>query len=293
MEASAPRGFVYVATGDRYRGEAAVSAARLRQVHPGERICLVTDRAAETPFWDDLVLLEQPIFGLRDKIWMHRCPYADFIFLDTDTHVVAPLDEVFQLLEHFDGAGHQLFEGHDSPIPGVPDAFPEFNTGVLAFRRSPAVAALFEDWRRHYDAFRAPDRPDRDVYANVTDQKSFRLAVYASRLRIAILGPEYNFTPANVNLACATVRVLHGRGDDFTAFAERINAQLGGRVYHPTLDVILQVPTRGPELRRLWLRATAQLLRRVGVACTPLALRNALRRSRGVRHFFLGGRFGP
>lgn len=253
----------------------------------------MTERAEGTPFWDDLVLLERPVFGLRDKVAMRLCPYAEFVFLDTDTYVVADLSEVFQLLAHFDFAGHQLFEGHDSPIPGVPDAFPEFNTGVMAFRRSPALEAFFDRWGALYDGFRAPDRPDRDVYANVTDQKSHRLALYESGLRFAVLGPEYNFTPANVNFACATVRILHGRGDNFAPFAARINAQLGGRVYHPTLDVVLQVPTRAPELRRLWFRTSAQLLRQWGVACTPVGLRNWLRRNETVRRIFFGGRFAP
>jgi hypothetical protein len=215
------------------------------------------------------------------------------VYLDTDTHVVAPLDEVFQLLDHFDVAGHQLFEGHDSPVDGVPDAFPEIQGGVLAFRRSTAVASFFERWQQLYDTFRAPDRPDRDAYANITDQKSLRLAVFQSDLRLAVLGPEYNFTPAHVNFACAPVRVLHGRGDDFASFATRINGQLGNRVYHPTLDVVLHAQTQAGELRRLWWRTTLQLLRYVGVALFPLAIRNWLRRSPSVRRWFFGGRFAP
>jgi hypothetical protein len=224
---------------------------------------------------------------------MRLCPYEKFLYLDTDTYVAAELNEVFQLLEHFDFAGHQLFEGHDSPIPGVPDAFPEFNGGVLAFRRSLAVEGFFDRWRELYDAFRAPDRPDRDLYLNVTDQKSLRLALYESKLRVAILGPEYDFTPSHVNFACATVRILHGRGDDFERFASRLNAQLGNRVYHPTLDVVLHAQTSAPELRRLWWRSTVQLLRLLGVVCTPLRLRNRLRRNETVRRLFFGGRFAP
>lgn len=293
MEILASTGFVYIATGERYLREAATSAAQLRRTNPGARICLVADRSTGEKFWDDFVPLPDPTFSFRDKLALRLCPYARFVYLDTDTHAVADLSEIFSLLEHFDFAGHQLFEGHDSPIPGVPDAFPEFQGGVLAFRRSPAVEACFSRWLEHYDAFRAPDRPDRDAYANVTDQKSLRLALYESALRLAILGPEYDFMPAHVNFACANVRILHGRGDNFARFALRLNAELGNRVYHPTLDVVLTVNPSTPELRRLWWRSTLQLLRRLGVGCTPLGLRNRLRRNETVRRLFLGGRFAP
>jgi hypothetical protein len=293
VEITAPSGFVYVATGERYLREAAGAAAQLRRTNPGARICLVSDRLTGEKFWDDLVVLPEPSFSFRDKLALRFCPYERFVYLDTDTHVVGDLSEIFQLLERFDLAGHQLFEGHDSPIPGVPDAFPEFQGGVLAFRRSIAVDEFFTRWLAHYDAFRAPGRPDRDAYANVTDQKSLRLALYESGLRLAVLGPEYDFTPAHVNFACASVRILHGRGDDFNAFACRINARLGNRVYHPTLDVVLHAQSTAPEIRRLCWRSTLQVLRGIGVACIPLALRNRLRKNETIRRFFFGGRFAP
>jgi hypothetical protein len=293
LEIIAPTGFVYIATGERYRREAATAVAQLRRTNPGARVCLVADEPGADKFWDDFVPLPDPSFSFRDKLALRLCPYARFVYLDTDTHPVSDLSEIFALLEHFDFAGHQLFEGHDSPIAGVPDAFPEFQGGVLAFRRSPALEAFFARWLALYDGFRAPGQPDRDAYANVTDQKSLRLALYESALRLAVLGPEFDFTPAHVNFACANVRILHGRGDDFDVFARRINAQLGNRVYHPILDVVLHVHTSPAELRRLWWRTTLQLLRSVGIACTPLGLRDRLRRSPTIRRLFFGGRFAP
>ncbi len=288
----APAGFVYVATGERYLREAATAVAQLRRTNPGARVCLIADHAAGPAFWDDLVLFPDPTFSFRDKLAMRLCPYERFLYLDTDTHVVADLGEIFQLLDRFDFAGHQLFEGHDCPLPGIPDAFPEFNGGVLAFKRSPAVSAFFEAWLSNYDAFRALNRDGAAHYSNVSDQKSLRKTLYESSLQIAVLGPEFDFTPAHVDLACGPVRILHGRGD-LAAFAPRLNAQLGNRVYHPTLDAVLHGQPSARELRRLWWRTGLQLLRAAGVACTPLALRNALRRSRRVRGAFLTGRFSP
>ena len=100
---------------------------------------------------------------------------------------------------------------------------------------------------------------------NVTDQKSLRIALYESALRIAVLGPEYDFAPAHVSFACAAVRILHGRGFDFAALSGRLNARLGNRVYHPQVDVMLHAETSAAELRRIWQWSTLQLVRRLAV----------------------------
>jgi hypothetical protein len=279
-------GFVYVATGARYREEAARSAASLRAAHADARICLVTDRGEGPPFWDDLVLLERPVYGFRDKLAMRRCPYSRFCYLDCDTHIVGSLAELFQLLERFDVAGHQLFEGHDCPVPGIPDAFPEFQGGILAVRRSPATETFFDRWEELYDRHYALNRDGHYHYSNVSDQKTLRMALYESTLSLAVLGPEYDFTPAHVDFACATVRVLHGRGP-LAGLAARLNRRLGNRVFVPELDSVLSSGMPPGELRRLWWMASLQLLRRAGVALTPHGLRDRLRASRAVRRLFL------
>jgi hypothetical protein len=281
-------GFVYVATGATYRLEAARSAATVRALHPGARICLMTDKIEGAVFWNDVIVLEKPSFGMRDKIAMRLCPYERWVYLDTDTRVIGNLAEMFQLLDRFDFAGHQLFEGHDCPVEGIPDAFPEFQGGVLAFRRSPAVEAFFARWLELYDRNYALNSDGHYDVSNVSDQKTLRTALYESKLALAVLSPEYNFRPAHVNFACATVRVLHGRGR-LDALADRINRRLGNRVYIPRLDALLSEQTPADELVRLWGMTTLQILRLGAVALTPLGFRNWLRRSPTVRRLFLRG----
>ena len=285
-------GFVYVATGERYVTEARTSAAHLRRIHPTLPICLITDAARGDQFWDDLIVLENPTFGFRDKMNIGLSPYEKSLFLDTDTLVIGSLDEVFTLLDRFDIAGQQLFEGHDYRAPGVPDAFPEFNTGVVAFRRSPALTAFFAQWRALYDTYLATDATLGYHYENVSDQKSFRVALYESDLRFAVLTPEYNFVPHHVNFACAPVRVLHGRGDaQLVALAARINVFLGCRSYVPVLDTVVSAHTPAAELRRLWWLTGWQLLRHAGRALAPRRLRDRIRHLPLVRSLFLRNRF--
>lgn len=285
-------GFVYVATGERYRQEAAISAASLRAASPGARICLLTDRADGPPFWDDLVIIERPMFSFRDKIAMWRCPYARFVFLDTDTYVTWDLNDLFVMLRRFDVIGHQLFEGHDVGLPGIPDAFPEFNSGVLGFARSPAVEEFFRRWERTFTKYFELNDGANYHYSNVSDQKSFRQSVWEAGLSIGVLGPEYNFVPHHLNFACAPVRIIHTRSEpDRLALASRINRRLGNRVYVPSLDVVLSNDTQGAELRRLWLGATLQLLRAAGRSLVPRFVRDRLRGTQVIRRLFLHNRF--
>ncbi len=285
-------GVVYVATSRRYVEEAGEAAATLRRTNPGVPVCLVTDLPSGPAFWDELVIVENPAFGFRDKILMGLCPFERFLYLDTDTSVIGDISDVLDLLNRFDFAGHQLFEGHDCPLPGIPDAFPEFNGGVLGFRRSPALGDFFARWLARYDAYYALNREGQYHYSNSSDQKSLRQTLYESGIRVAVLGPEYNFTPHHLVFACAQVRILHGRGrQNLANLQERLNAKLGNRVYVPRLDAVIHDDMLSPELRHLWWMASLQLIRKAGRRMTPLKLRDWLRRSPHVRRLFLRNRF--
>jgi hypothetical protein len=286
-------GVVYVATGRRFFEEAETAAAQLRLFNPNLPICIVSDISDYTPrFWDDLILVSNPYFGFRDKILMGLCPYERFLFLDTDTHVTADIGDIFELLKHFDFAGHQLFEGHDCPLPGIPDAFCEFNSGILGFRRA-ELNGFFAQWLKNYDEFYALNTAGNYHYSNSSDQKSLRKTVYFSNVRLAILGPEYNFVPHHVNFACAQVRIIHGRGRaNLLDLDRRLNAKLGNRAYIPRLDVVIHNELPTGELIRLCGMSLLQLARVVGRKLTPLALRNRLRTSSSIRMLFLRNKFG-
>lgn len=292
VECAVPFGFVYVATGDKYRQEAAASAATLRTTTPQARICLVTDRATGPVFWDDLIVFDRPRFTFRDKLEMRRCPYERFVFLDTDTVVTDDLNCLDAMLGRFDFIGHQLFEGHDIVLPEIPDAFPEFNSGVLGFRRGPVAEKLFDRWEANFARFFAENTSEAYHYSNVSDQKSLRVSLWESDARIGVLGPEYNFVPHHVNFACASVRILHTRqAAAGSELISRLNQRLSNRVYVPHLDVVLNDDPPRKELFRLWLMSSLQLLRAAARALAPMRLRDWLRDRSLIRHLFLRNRF--
>ncbi len=123
----------------------------------------------------------------RSKLdYLPRTPFEWTLYLDSDTLVTADVRGAFRLLERFDLA---LCHAHWRNNPSfsaawkteLPAAFPQFNSGVILYRRSPQVLALLEDWRREYR-----------LAGFQEDQRTLRELLWDSDLRIATLPPEYN-----------------------------------------------------------------------------------------------------
>jgi hypothetical protein len=292
-ETTSSTGFVYVATGERYVAEAAVSAASLRRHNPQSRICLVTEQPRGEPFWNDLVVLSEPRFGFRDKIEMRRAPYARCVFLDTDTTIFGDLTPLFTLLTRYDVCGVQIAEGQDYVMEGgIPHAFPEMNGGMIGFRQCPATDEFFLLWARFYDEFCALNGDSHYHYANVGDQKSLRAALWHSQVRHVCVGGEFNFIPFRLDLVSLPVAVIHTRTkNDLAPLVARLNATLGRRTYVPSLDVVVMDSMSGTELRHLSLATARLLLRAIGRALAPRRLRDWLRARRGFAGWFFGNRY--
>jgi hypothetical protein len=229
------RGIVYVVSGAKFIKEAEESATYCKQKNPNLKYCIITEQKVTNPLWDDVVFLEEPTFSSRDKMRMHLCPYEKAIFLDSDTYVTVDLSEVFDLLDHFDIAAYQESSGFHYKIPEVPNAFPEFNSGVIAFRKSPQLLDFFSAWESFYELYYAEQKKAGRVW----DQKSFRHAMYASKLRIATLPHEFNFMPYFPGYAMTELKIIHGRNfENVKRLEKRMNKNLGHRVYLPRIGVI-------------------------------------------------------
>jgi hypothetical protein len=243
---SANRAFVYVATGEAYGAEAMRSAESLRRWHAEARIVLVTDvpPGTSTPF-DDVCVPSGPIEHTPiDKVLAYGVPAERIVFLDTDTFVLDDLSPIFDLLDRFDLAVLQdVNRGWNYQLPGVPLTFSEFNTGVIGFRKSPAMESFFHEWRAEYERLRKDP-------GFVSDQPSFRSVLYRSDLRVAPLPSEFHFLANYPNAALWNVRLIHGRGD-YAQMAALANETLGLRAYVPELGVVTRFQGRKKLLGEL------------------------------------------
>ena len=230
-------GILYVATGVTYREEATFSARSARVAVPDVPITLVSDAASEDDVFSDTIILADAQFGFEDKIrGIALSPYTRTIFLDSDTYVAADIRDLFMLLDRFDVAAAHSVGRVNVPIDGIPYAFTEPNTGVLAFKRSDEWDALCEAWLAGY-------RRDRDNLDHAEgrklagDQVAFRELVYHSDLRLATLPPEYNCR-YDAGYLHGEARVIHQRSDgpEIAKSAKILNSVEGKRVHlahHP------------------------------------------------------------
>jgi hypothetical protein len=236
-------GVIYVATGDRYIREAEQSARSLRRVCPDLPITLIADKPVESPLFDQVLILPNPGYRSADKIeGIRMSPYEHTLFLDSDTYVVGDITTVFTLLDRFDIAAAHDIRIESQPAPGMPDCFPEYNSGVVVCKKSPRLADLLARWADDYQA----RLETWDGEGRLNEQPSFRRALFDSSARIATLPPEYSCRP-NTGRLFAAVKILHERGDE--AYLQRIanilNAQIGKRVHF-----IRQEPRRMIGMRR-------------------------------------------
>ncbi|SLN52087.1 hypothetical protein AQS8620_02270 [Aquimixticola soesokkakensis] len=180
-------GVIYVATGADYLALAVDSARTLRRVEPDLQVDLFTDLAGLVPagLFDQI----HPVADVHFRAKLDCMPQTRFertLFLDSDTRVLAPLGDLFDLLDRFEMAlAHDVRRLSDLVREGLdhktPYAFPQLNSGVLLYRRDARVLAFLEDWRARFKA--------RGV---ARDQIILKDMLWESDLRFYVLPPEFN-----------------------------------------------------------------------------------------------------
>ncbi|MGH7197316.1 MAG: hypothetical protein ACREH5_01050, partial [Candidatus Omnitrophota bacterium] len=167
------KGAVYVATGRPYVEEALRSAASLKAQMPGLPLTLFTDQGTESPLFERVVPIGDPLGSSKDKIaYLRRSPYERTLYLDTDTHVCGDLADLFHLLDRFDIAAAHSPNRRVSRSGDIPASFPEYQAGVILFRRSPAVEGFLSSWLAAYE------ESSRHAAGRVYDQPAFRELLY-------------------------------------------------------------------------------------------------------------------
>ena len=235
---SPSRGIIYIVTGQKFVEEACRSAASVKKCMPDIPITLFSDLPIDSSFFDQVIHIANPAYGLEDKVgYISMSPYQETLFLDSDTHMVDNSRELFSLLERFDFAAVHSSCRAQYQVSEVPDCFPEFNTGVLLFRKSKQTEWLFERWVQIYreDGGKSINwlfPGGANLYRNaIPNQPSFRRAIYESGLRTATLPSEYNCRLLFPGFVHTKVKIIHGRVRSFAKVSEELNKTLLPRVY--------------------------------------------------------------
>ena len=187
------QGILYIATGKKYVQAAITAAKTVRAFCPSMDIHFFADQQnymdfkfEETPFpFTTVRTIDNP--HRRSKVdYMSRTPYERTLYLDTDTALNADISDMFRVLERFDiGLAHAMQRNTLISLAPwrieIPQAFPQFNSGVILYRKTPSVIQFLEEWSRYFKE----SNPRHD-------QPILRELLWLSDLRIATLPPEYN-----------------------------------------------------------------------------------------------------
>jgi hypothetical protein len=180
-------GAIYVATGSDYLDLARASAATLKHHNPGLAVDVFTD-CPDVPGLEVFDAVHAvPHIHPRAKIdCMPLSRFDRTLYLDCDTLILAPFGDLFDLMRRFELAlAHDMRRASDLVQEGhaerTPYAFPQLNSGVMLYRRSPAMSRFFADWSARYRAA-----------GTARDQVTLKDLLWASDLRFYVLPTEFN-----------------------------------------------------------------------------------------------------
>jgi hypothetical protein len=145
------RGVIYLVAGPKsYLGELSTSLKGLRRVHPDLPVTVFSPYRIPRGLDADHVEYDSPLHPLQQKVdVLRRSPYTRTLFLDTDTTILGPFVEIFELAAAGDFALAKAYRfvatesGEDRLELEHPD---QFNTGVLCFDSSEPTNAFLDRW---------------------------------------------------------------------------------------------------------------------------------------------------
>lgn len=148
-------GYLLAADGPKYLKEAIINAKLLRK-HSKYAIALAVSE-------EDIIIEEKGLFDhilfIQDSrkkkfafkvLAMMKSPFERTMYLDTDALVIKSIDHIFEALDRFEigvtiePSCHTLINGTFQQY--YRDVVPEWNSGVLLFKRSDSVKKLFAIW---------------------------------------------------------------------------------------------------------------------------------------------------
>ena len=184
-------GVLYIVTGEKYLHAAIHSARSVRKFAPELGIHLFTGDVNYPPLienmgvFDTIEQIENP--HRRSKVeYLKNSPFERTLYLDSDTEVVAPITQMYGVLDAFDMAiCHAHWRNHviTSKVwnRALPPSFPQFNSGVILYKRNAKTTEVFEAWAKGFEQARFPQ-----------DQVTLRETLWNSDIRVYTLPPEYN-----------------------------------------------------------------------------------------------------
>lgn len=184
------KGILYIAFGEAFTREALYSAQSVKKNSPGIKIAIFTNMKFESEFIDYVCYIQPN--HIRSKVdFIAYSPFKKTIYLDSDTCIVMPINDMFDVLEKYDVAAiHDFARKRNKyallvPEYGkIPYSFSEVNGGVFVFNNNQNVQDFFKMWKNYFYKYYKQ--------TNGWDQVSLRVSLWESNISLCILPIEYN-----------------------------------------------------------------------------------------------------
>lgn len=194
------RGFITIATGNRYYQQMAVNLLRSYRFHskaPLPFAVIAEERNELTSLFDDVILLKDAKRTFMDKFALLKvCPYVETIFLDADSLAYGDLNEYWDVFENctdFSAIGNSTSVnsvergGYMYDIEGI-WKYGELikykvwvHAGVMFIRKSPKLKKLYDDCM--------------EIYSNYDKFTGLRYAGSYDEVTLGIAMPMNNMYP--------------------------------------------------------------------------------------------------
>jgi lipopolysaccharide biosynthesis glycosyltransferase len=245
------KGFLYVCNREKFIKEAIISVTSLKRFNK-EKTCLICTEKVFLTEWEayfDIVIFNDEIENhtyLSKVLGLNLSPFNKTVFLDSDTFITDSISELFDLLDFVDIATTSEEKLHTTQPFNFKyrNVFPEFNSGVIVYKKNDITKKLFNDWFSICEEYKI-----------INDMPGLREAVLKNfdNLKYSILPQLYNMHGFKTMLILYTkVKIIHerlgyGKGvltphflsfEEMNKFANKINKKHYKRLFIPRIGII-------------------------------------------------------
>ena len=231
------QGYLYIVCNkEKFYEEAFRSAKSLRKVDGNAHITIICDRKIKNVdrLFDKVIIrafkpsnfIEAILYRVR--YLYELSPYKKTFFVDSDTYFFESAHCLFRLLDYYDVCLAQAPSDVNIPhIKGqIMEGYTPYNMGILLFRKNAANKKLFSSWLKIYDE-------KKNIYPT-HDQPSFVEALLDAKSRVYTLSSLWNARlPAYQSFPASTIKIVHGRHDDYEKLRKIMNSVSVNRAWDP------------------------------------------------------------
>ncbi len=254
--AALARGVIYLVSGGRsYLGELITSLKSLRRHDPALPVTVFSRFKVPASLGCEHVPLDSREHPLKLKVLtLRRSPYERTLFLDTDITLRGPVSPVFENLDTHDFCAANSHEADwtVSPPRFVAMIKPgDYNTGVLLYRKTPAMLRFLDRWE---EAVLAQDPADMWAGHNCDQHHFNRLVREGALAECGVDFHELDNVVYNCRGAMLEAVQASGREADIRVFHHRTRAMKLRKLFYSATDP----GTAKDVLRKLWKKAAGR-----------------------------------